>query len=70
MIFLKFSTGEYHPLARSPCIHVQDSHAGTLRITQEVVGDNFALVVNNSGASIGDRLFIFNWKTGHKRLVR
>src|SRR6266550_7409201 len=71
MIFLKFSTGEYHPSAHCPRIHVQNSHrAGSPRITQEVVGDNFALVVSNRGTSMGDRLFIFDWKTGHKRLVR
>ena len=62
MIPLQFSTGEYHPLARYPRIHVQDFDEMRPGIAVEIVGDNIALVTQT-------RLFIFDWKTGQKKLV-
>ncbi|KAF8344628.1 hypothetical protein F5887DRAFT_969911 [Amanita rubescens] len=68
MILIKFSTGEYHPLARRPRIHVQDSYGPRPAIALDVVGDTLALAVNNLRGMSRDRLFIFDWKTGHTRL--
>ena len=69
IILLQFSTGEYHPLARNPQIYVQDSSSRRPAIAMEIVGESLALVVNNRGGRFRDKLFIFNWKTGHKKLV-
>ncbi|KAM6499884.1 hypothetical protein JOM56_005392 [Amanita muscaria] len=67
LVLLKFSTGEYHPLARHPRIHVQRSPSTRPAIALEIVGDNLALVIN-SRYVCPDKLFIFDWKTGYKRL--
>ncbi|KIL62129.1 hypothetical protein M378DRAFT_166112 [Amanita muscaria Koide BX008] len=64
LVLLKFSTGEYHPLADRPIIHVQRSSAEPYANIR-IVGDNLALVVHDQD---GSKLFIFDWKTGHKRL--
>jgi hypothetical protein len=69
MVLLQFSTGEYHPLAQHSRIFVQDSSLRRPAIAMEIVGDNLALVVNNGGR-INDKLYIFDWKTGHRKLVR
>ena len=66
LALLKFSTGEYHPSARDPLIHVQRSPTSQPYVSVRIVGNNLALVVNGQG---GSKLFIFDWKTGHKRLV-
>ncbi|KIL63039.1 hypothetical protein M378DRAFT_164920 [Amanita muscaria Koide BX008] len=68
LVLLKLSTGEYHPLARHPRIHVQRSSSPRPWITVEIVGDNLALVVPSEDGMRRDNLFIFNWKTGYKRL--
>ncbi|KIL60821.1 hypothetical protein M378DRAFT_904422 [Amanita muscaria Koide BX008] len=65
LVLLKFSTGEYHPLARHPLIHVQRSSSARPYNVVKIVGDNLALVVHDQD---GGKLFIFDWKTGHKRL--
>ncbi|KAM6495009.1 hypothetical protein JOM56_009632 [Amanita muscaria] len=65
LIFLKFSTGEYHPLARHPLIHVQRSPSDQPDAIVRIVGDHLALLVHDED---GSKLFIFDWKTGHKRL--
>ncbi|KIL62095.1 hypothetical protein M378DRAFT_13054, partial [Amanita muscaria Koide BX008] len=65
LVLLKFSTGEYHPLAHHPLIHVHRSPSAQPCITIRIVGDNLALVVYDQD---GSKLFIFDWKTGHKRL--
>ena len=65
MTIIQFSTGEYHPLAHRPQIHVQDYERGH-HVTLEIAGDNIALLVDTHRM---EHLFIFNWKTGHKRLV-
>ncbi|KAM6497487.1 hypothetical protein JOM56_007960 [Amanita muscaria] len=65
LVLLKFSTGEYHPLARHPLIHVQRSTSAKPYANVRIVGDHLALVVNVQDDS---KLFIFDWKTGHKRL--
>ncbi|KIL58365.1 hypothetical protein M378DRAFT_27594 [Amanita muscaria Koide BX008] len=44
LVLLKFSTGEYHPLARHPRIHVQRSPEARPRVKPGIVGDNFALI--------------------------
>jgi len=62
MVLLQFSTGKYHPLAHCPQIYVQDFDECP-DIALEVVDDNIALETET-------RLFIFDWKTGRKRLVR
>ncbi|KIL63036.1 hypothetical protein M378DRAFT_80273 [Amanita muscaria Koide BX008] len=67
LVLLKFSTGEYHPLARHPRIHVQRSPSTRPAIALEIVGDNLALVINSRHVC-PDKLFIFDWKTGYKRL--
>ncbi|KIL65000.1 hypothetical protein M378DRAFT_556245 [Amanita muscaria Koide BX008] len=64
LVLLKFSTGEYHPLARHPLIHVQISPSSYFTSVR-IVGDHLALVVHDQDDS---KLFIFDWKTGHKRL--
>ena len=74
LVLLKFSTGEYHPLARQPRIHVQTSPEARLWVSPGIVGDHLALVVHSEEEPEDDvysydRLFIFDWKTGHKRLV-
>ncbi|KAM6499876.1 hypothetical protein JOM56_005384 [Amanita muscaria] len=69
LVLLKFSTGEYHPLARHPQIHVQRSPEVDPWVSSRIVGDNLALVVHNDDGMFSDKLFIFDWKTGHKRLV-
>jgi hypothetical protein len=66
MILLQFSTREYHPLAHRPRIDVQDYERGQ-RVALEIAGDNLALLVGTHRMA---QLFIFDWKTGHKRLVR
>jgi hypothetical protein len=66
MTLLQFSTGEYHPLAHCPRIDIQDYYDLDQLITLEIAGDNVALLVGTRG---GDQLYIFDWKTGHKRLV-
>lgn len=62
MILLRFSTGEYHPLAQCPQIYLMDSLQTDPDIVLEISGDNVALLS-------GDVLFIFDWKTGKRRLV-
>ncbi|KAF8627030.1 hypothetical protein AX15_004565 [Amanita polypyramis BW_CC] len=64
MILLQFSTREYHPLAHCPRIDVQDYERGQ-RVTLEIAGDSLALLVKTHRMA---QLFIFDWKTGHKRL--
>ncbi|KAM6499896.1 hypothetical protein JOM56_005404, partial [Amanita muscaria] len=68
LVFLKFSTGEYHPLACHPRIHLQRSSKARPLILPSIVGDNLALVVHSQDTTFSDKLFIFDWKTGHKRL--
>ncbi|KIL55617.1 hypothetical protein M378DRAFT_17777 [Amanita muscaria Koide BX008] len=68
LVLLKFSTGEYHPLARRPRIHVQRSPDAQPWVTPTVLGDNVALVVHSGGNTSLHQLFIFDWKSGHKRL--
>ncbi|KAM6499998.1 hypothetical protein JOM56_005506 [Amanita muscaria] len=68
LVLLKFSTGEYHPLARHPRIHVQKSFSPRPLVIPRIVGDNIALVVRSADSIDPDELFIFDWKTGHKRL--
>ncbi|KIL63942.1 hypothetical protein M378DRAFT_163905 [Amanita muscaria Koide BX008] len=68
LVLLKFSTGEYHTLARNPRIHVQRSPSAELWVSPTIVGDNIALVVHSEDDTVPDKLFIFDWKTGHKRL--
>ncbi|KAM6499813.1 hypothetical protein JOM56_005321 [Amanita muscaria] len=63
-----FSTGEYHPLARRPRIHVQRSPEVKPRVLARIVGDNLALIVHSRDGSFSDKLFIFDWKTGRKLL--
>lgn len=78
LILLQFSTGEYHPLARYPRITLQDfpSSVRPPEIALEIVGDNLALVIFNATGNFRihkrfrDKLFIFDWKAGHKKLVR
>ncbi|KAM6497469.1 hypothetical protein JOM56_007942 [Amanita muscaria] len=65
LVLLKFSTGEYHPHARHSLIHVQRSASARPYITVRIVGDNLALILHDQD---GSKLFIFDWKTGHKRL--
>ncbi|KAM6498857.1 hypothetical protein JOM56_006805 [Amanita muscaria] len=65
LVLLKFSTGEYHPLARHPRIHVQRSPSARPYAKVSIVGDHLALLVDGED---GSKLFIFEWKTGHKRL--
>ena len=65
MILLQFYTGEYHPLAHHPRIDVQHYERGQ-HVMLEIAGDNIALLVDTYRTA---QLFIFDWKTGHKRLV-
>ncbi|KAF8625449.1 hypothetical protein AX17_006850 [Amanita inopinata Kibby_2008] len=67
LVFLKFSTGEYHPLAEQHRIHVCKSASSQPSVALEIVGDNIALVLTSRGGEM-DILFIFNWKTGKKKL--
>ncbi|KAM6499990.1 hypothetical protein JOM56_005498 [Amanita muscaria] len=67
LVLLKFSTGEYHPLARHPRIHVQRSLSARPETILEVVGDNLALIINDRSMFTA-KLFVFDWKTGHERL--
>ncbi|KIL63037.1 hypothetical protein M378DRAFT_12410 [Amanita muscaria Koide BX008] len=69
LVLLKFSTGEYHPLARSPRIHVQRSPELDPRVVSRIAGDNIALVVHSRDVTFSDKIFIFDWKTGRKLLV-
>ena len=63
---LQFSTGEYHPLAHCPRIDVGEYERDHYVIL-EVAGDNIALLIVIYRMS---QLFIFDWKTGLKKLVR
>ncbi|KIL68576.1 hypothetical protein M378DRAFT_158394 [Amanita muscaria Koide BX008] len=65
LVLLKFSTGGYHPLAHCPHIHVQRSYSPQPYTIVRITGDNLVLVVYDED---GSKLFIFDWKTGHKRL--
>ncbi|KIL63085.1 hypothetical protein M378DRAFT_733558 [Amanita muscaria Koide BX008] len=65
---LKISTGEYHPLACRPRIHVQRSPEVEPWIVSKIVGDNLAFVVHSRDGTFSDKLFIFDWKTGRKLL--
>ena len=69
MTLLQFSTGEYHPLAHRPRIDVQleDYERSEYISMLEIAGDNLALLIDARGRG---QVFIFDWKTGHKRLVR
>ncbi|KIL62096.1 hypothetical protein M378DRAFT_805081 [Amanita muscaria Koide BX008] len=67
LVLLKFSTGEYHPLARHPLIHVQKSPSARPYTMARIVGDNLAFVVHDELEECS-KLFIFDWRTGHKRL--
>ncbi|KAM6497441.1 hypothetical protein JOM56_007914 [Amanita muscaria] len=66
LVLVKLSTGEYHPLARYPKIHIQRSFSALPYISVKIVGDNLALVVHDRLPH--GNLFIFDWKTGHRRL--
>ncbi|KAM6499846.1 hypothetical protein JOM56_005354 [Amanita muscaria] len=68
LVLLKSSTGEYHPLACRPRIHVQRSPEVEPWIVSKIVGDNLALVVHSRDGTFSDKLFIFDWKTGRKLL--
>ncbi|KAM6499833.1 hypothetical protein JOM56_005341 [Amanita muscaria] len=68
LVLLKFSTGEYHPLARSPRIHVQRSPEVKPWVVSRIVGDNLALMVHSNDGTFSDKLFIFDWRTGRKLL--
>ncbi|KIL60232.1 hypothetical protein M378DRAFT_168373 [Amanita muscaria Koide BX008] len=68
LVLLKFSTGEYHPLAHRPRIHVQRSPEDEPWVVSRIVGDNLAMVVYSADSMFPDRLFIFDWKTGRKLL--
>ncbi|KAM6499832.1 hypothetical protein JOM56_005340 [Amanita muscaria] len=68
LVLLKFSTGEYHPLASRPRIHVQRSPEVKPWIVSRIVGDNLALVVHNRDGTLSDKLIIIDWKTGRKLL--
>ncbi|KIL54198.1 hypothetical protein M378DRAFT_134515 [Amanita muscaria Koide BX008] len=68
LVLLKYSTGEYHPLARHPRIHVQKSPEAVLQFMSRIVGDHLALIVQSLDDNVPDKLFIFDWKTGCKRL--
>ncbi|KAF8335199.1 hypothetical protein F5887DRAFT_892119, partial [Amanita rubescens] len=62
MVLLQFSTGQHHPLAQCPLIYVKGSYYRPDGETVlDISGDHVALVTGNI-------LFIFDWKTGHKRL--
>ncbi|KIL65122.1 hypothetical protein M378DRAFT_162378 [Amanita muscaria Koide BX008] len=67
LVLLKFSTGEYHPLAHHPLIHVQRSPSARAYTSVKIVGDHLALLVHGIQEDCS-KLFIFDWKTGHKRL--
>ncbi|KAM6497452.1 hypothetical protein JOM56_007925 [Amanita muscaria] len=67
LVLLKFSTGEYHPLARHPLIHIQKSPSARPYTMARIVGDNLAFVVHDELEECS-KLFIFDWRTGHKRL--
>ncbi|KAM6499828.1 hypothetical protein JOM56_005336 [Amanita muscaria] len=72
-VLLRFSTGEYHPLAHRPRIHVQRSPEAEPWVDSKIVGDNLALLVHTrrlplDEGTFSDKLFIFNWKTGRKLL--
>ncbi|KAK2463307.1 hypothetical protein APHAL10511_004962 [Amanita phalloides] len=66
LVLLQFSTGTYHPHARHPRINVQTSFVVRPAIALEIVGDNLALAISHRHAR--DKLFIFDWKSGDKRL--
>ncbi|KIL63052.1 hypothetical protein M378DRAFT_164933, partial [Amanita muscaria Koide BX008] len=68
LVLLKFSTGEYHPLARRPQIHVQRSPEVEPWVVSKIVGDNLALVVHSDDGMFSDKLIIFEWKTGRRLL--
>ncbi|KIL62103.1 hypothetical protein M378DRAFT_805228 [Amanita muscaria Koide BX008] len=65
LVLLKFSTGEYHPLARRQLLHVRRSTLAKPYTSIKIVGDSLALVIHDHD---GSKLFIFDWKTGHRRL--
>ncbi|KIL58182.1 hypothetical protein M378DRAFT_86879, partial [Amanita muscaria Koide BX008] len=68
LVFLKFTTGEYHPLARRPRIHVQRSLELKPWVVSRIVGDNLALIIHSRDGAFSDKLIIIDWKTGHKLL--
>ncbi|KAM6499901.1 hypothetical protein JOM56_005409 [Amanita muscaria] len=70
LILLKFSTGDYPPLARHPQNHLQVYRSPEPRpfLASSIVGDNLALVFHSRDGTSSDKLLIFDWKTGHKRL--
>ncbi|KIL63043.1 hypothetical protein M378DRAFT_732193 [Amanita muscaria Koide BX008] len=68
LVLLKFSTGEYHPLACRPRIHVQRSPEVRPWIVSRIVGDNLALVIHSDDGTFSDKLFIFDWKSGRRLL--
>ncbi|KAM6499878.1 hypothetical protein JOM56_005386 [Amanita muscaria] len=68
LVLLKFSTGEYHPLAHRPRIHIQRSPEIRPWVVSRIVGDNLALVIHSDDGTFSDKLFIFDWKSGRKLL--
>ncbi|KAJ7735540.1 hypothetical protein DFH07DRAFT_1065029 [Mycena maculata] len=73
IMLLKFSTGEPHPRAAKPTLHVQDVeiHRGRPGISIEIVGENIAFSVLYWADEQRDRdtFHLFNWKSGAGKMT-
>ncbi|RDB20399.1 hypothetical protein Hypma_012541 [Hypsizygus marmoreus] len=68
---LQFSSGQPHPLAHTPKIHVADSSWGPRpAIGIEIVGDHLALITNYflNAMQPDDDFYVYEWKTGTLKL--
>ncbi|KAJ6572810.1 hypothetical protein DFH09DRAFT_1152731 [Mycena vulgaris] len=68
VLLLKFLTGDPHPLAACPSLHIHDVEAdpGRPGVTIEIVGENLAISLvywQDDGRAL-DKLYLFRWKSG------
>ncbi|KAG6888854.1 hypothetical protein C0995_005275 [Termitomyces sp. Mi166 len=73
LYLLQFSTGDFHPLARSPVLFVEASDWSHPAILIEIVGDHLVLVLTHAFLQfqplLSDRLYVYQWKTGTLKLA-
>ncbi|KAJ7108338.1 hypothetical protein C8R44DRAFT_857810 [Mycena epipterygia] len=73
VVLLKFSTGEPHPLAKHPTLHIHDASIirGKPGIAIEIVGQNLALSLVYWGDDERDLdiFHLYNWKLGSQKMA-
>lgn len=71
---IKLSTGQNHPAASQPTLHVYDYSVlvAPPALAIEIVGDKLVVLLAFPYAHHAEqvRIFVWNWKTGHLHYVR